>query len=347
MPDILEILDINLFNIITTSFKEKLGDDYEVKLDIKSSTYKYSIKKGTKTGILNVYVKVGGKVSYNIQGSQIMHNDCEICRNILIKETKIEPPRSTKTFTIRNISTSEFELLIDFIKEKTKYIIASKAAKNDTIKYFYKISSEHKEQITVTYYNNGTFLTQGTPTALMINFISYITELITDENIAEEQKKYFEIKDEDTKIIDPCLKNHIVNNYDKIDGKISVIFENSLILLNSQITLTDYSPYSFPCLRALEGILKKKIQIKNDKDFIGNYFTESSTGIFKLKDRSKFSSSDLSLSIENAYNHYHKYRHVTFHFDTTVETTRTLNFAESKEIIENTIEIVKKICQHW
>ena len=213
----------------------------------------------------------------------------------------------------------------------------------------YHISGKHREVLTLNYYTNQKLLIQGNITRLFVDFITLCTDVFSEEVMRQEQKKFFEVNDADLKVFDTNLRNYIPENYDKIEGKITTILLPSLLVMNKPLDLPDYSCYSFPALKAIEGVLKKRIGIEtplDQKESIGIHFLCDGEN-FKLKSCSLFTRPALAAAIEEAYCIYHKYRHTTFHFDESTETTRLVSYDEAKDIIDKCLKTIGRICKNW
>lgn len=345
-------LDVELFPSTLDSIRGALGDDYNVNLieDNSSLQRRFEITQGKKRGVLTVFIKSGGKNSFLIQGNDDLKAVCAKCKKILIDETEVKIANK-KSFSISDVPEEDFLILIDFLKEDG-FAVEEKELPKATIKHLYQIKSKYRELVTITYFTNGRMLIQGATSRLLANLITYTVEALSDANISDEQKQFFEVSDAEMAVIDSEIRSHITVNFDKIDGKISTILTNSLLLLNHPIVLTDYSPCVFPALRALEGVLKKKLGVNgtiDDRKTIGNFYNETtpSSGIYVLN--SKFTTTNPSLAryLEDAYNLYHRHRHTLFHFDDTIETTATITFDQSKTIVDEVLQVVSRICSHW
>lgn len=327
-------------------FVDTLGGNYSFSFEEKSPTEKrIKISENRLCGILIFYIK-GGQVSFQTQGSPQMRSICEKCKEHIITTTKIEFA-NRKSYTLRGVPEGDFLACIEAIGE-LGYSIEEKDISGDGIKYSYKIIGKYRDELTIHFYTNGTLFAQGKITPLFLDFIVQCTSLLSTNNTVEELKSLLSIESSETKILDKDLRSHILVNYDKIEGKLETFLNTSLLLVNNVIELPDYSSYCYSALRALEGILKKRIREEagNFTDF-GDYF-EPKKGIYVLKSSSRPFSNDLTCqSLENGYNCLHKNRHSLFHVDDSIETSRTLTYDESVEITKDCLSLVNNLCRNW
>jgi hypothetical protein len=140
------------------------------------------------------------------------------------------------------------------------------------------------------------------------------------------------------------LKTLIPNAYDFVGDKLVSIISPALALRKLAIELSDYSCFTFPALRGLEGYVKllfvHKIGVTIGKDGFGEHFQNN--GELKTTIKSKH---DLKTchAIENSYQYYRNQRHGLFHTDAIIETTRIIsNKHDADNIIENVTKIIEE-----
>lgn len=341
-------LDVALFQDVIEEFKSTISDKYSLRWDdSKEFEKKVTIVSGKDKGVLNIYIKAGGLVSFLIQGKPVLKDICQKCQDFLLEKTQLEL-NNKKSFSIADVTEKDLDILVEYLEE-LKCQVEEKVVSNTTVKKSFRISGKHREVLTITYYNNSHLLVQGNITRLFLDFITLCADVFSEEVMREEQKKFFEVNDADFKIFDTNLRNYIPHNYDKIEGKIATVLTTSLLVMNQRLDLPDCSCYSFPALRAVEGVLKKRIGIEVPlvlKENIGEHFLRDG-GDFKLKSCSLFTNSALKSAIEDAYTLYYKYRHTTFHFDVSVESTAIVTYDEAKDIVEKCLKIIGRICKNW
>lgn len=327
-------------------FVDNLGDKYSFTFEEKKVNEKrITISEGGNSGILICYI-IKGQVSFQVQGKQKMSSLCEECKEHIIKTTKLELA-NRKSYTLRNIQEDDFVACMEALNE-LGYTTTEKEISDDRIKHSYKIRGKYNDELTIHYYTNGTLLSQGKITPLFLDFIVQCTYLLSTNDTVEELRSLLSIENSETIILDKDLRFHIPDNYDKIEGKLETFLNTSLLLINNVIALPDYSSFCYSALRALEGIIKKRI-IEESGSFndFGDYF-EKEKGKHVLKSSSRPFSNDLtSQSIENAYDYLYRNRHPLFHVDDSIETSRVLTYDESVEITRKCLNLVSDLCRNW
>lgn len=147
---------------------------------------------------------------------------------------------------------------------------------------------------------------------------------------------------------------------DKIDRQVEDIFKyapedypesikrlirQALINLEYYVDSEEFSEYSFPALRALEGHIKYLIKRSGGK--VGRSFSEFSkdpkTGRYYFTENVK-KHSEIPY-IEKCYNYYKSVRDTTFHFGDIIGRTDSTRLLDSKrdadEIIEKCIALIR------
>lgn len=327
-------------------FVQNAGSDYSFSFDeSKPNQKRITITKGRDSGILICFIK-GGQISFQAQGKEALKPICEKCKDYIIEATKIEIV-NRKSYALRNVEEDDFTACIDVFDE-LGYGIERKVVTDNSMKHFIKIKGKYNDEITISYYNNKTLFIQGKITPIFLDFIVHCTPLLSTNDTVGELKALLSIENDECKIIDKNLNSHIPTNYDKLGDKLETFLKTSLLLINNIIELPDYSSYCYSSLRALEGIIKKRIieEAGTFSDF-GDYFAKKD-GVFSLKENSRPFDNQLTCdSLEETYNYLNKNRHSLFHVDDSIETSRTLTFDESVEITKECLRLISNVCRNW
>ncbi|SCD19247.1 hypothetical protein PSM36_0415 [Proteiniphilum saccharofermentans] len=331
-------------------FVSNLGEDYKFTHISETDTKKrIEISKGKDKGILFYYIK-RGQISFSIAGKKNLYTVCENCQNYIIQETKLEFAER-KSVTLNNVGGDNFLAFIETLEE-AGYTIKNKDIKDPNIKYSYKIIGKYKDELNVNYYNNRTLLAQGRITPLFLDFTVQYTPLLSSNDTIEDLKTLLSITDTESEILNSDLRQHIMYNYDKIEGKIEMFLNTSLLLINTIIKLPDYSSYCFSALKALEGIIKKRFvdEIGSNFEKIGEFFEEkkkTKSFILKSEKEALFANESTCRCLENAYSFFNKTRHPLFHADNLVEGTRIIGYDESLEITKECLRLINSLCKNW
>lgn len=339
-------LNINEFDTIVDSFVKELGDNFSFTKTSQNGKIEYRIKqKGAKKdiAILNCFNSVG-RTSFSFGGQK--QDVAQKCSYKLIEHTEIKISES-KSFTIKPASDEEFDTIIDFLSTDCSCVVEEQSKSSDTIKKAMKITGEHGDIMTLTHYKTGTLLAQGRPSMSYLSFIDIASELFNPSEIKKEHLKTFDISDGDS-VIDSNLSEHLPNAYSEIGTKLDAIMAPSLILLNSPRDISDYTAYAFPILRGAEGVLKKIFYEEGITitDGFVEYFktTHGGTKAEWAKDCSVlFPNEAFRKSLLDLYLFYNKERHTLVHTDATIETSRTLNYNDSLEIVKNGLNLIDSV----
>lgn len=342
-------LNIDAIESQAKSFVENLGSDFSFCYEDSPKQKKISIKKGKDTGFLLCFI-VEGMVSFQIQGKPSMNSFCTKCKEHLVAETKLELEiANKKSYSLRDVQEDDLLTCLNVFKDELGYEVENKEIHDESVKYSYKIKGKYSDELTLHFYNNGTLLAQGKVTPLFLDFVVNCTSLLADNGTVDKLTELLSIDNSKSDILNTDLSSHITSNYEKIEGKLETFLKTSLLLVNNVIELPDYSSYCFSALRALEGIIKKRIiEESGSFDNFGIYFTKSRNNDYKFKeDINIFTNEHLCSSLEEAYTYLKNTRHPLFHVDDSVETSRTTTFDESITIINDCLRLINDICRNW
>lgn len=293
---------------------------------------------------ITINYKKNGLTSISHQGTNKTSRLGEECCEYIISKTSL-PDTVHQTFTIRNCNLENYEYFKEEIGNEHITIIKT----NDgSVLERIKVKDDTGATITVTIYKNATLFFQGAVTPLFVSLINaalqwMLHDVDNNNSIIGLKNVSCNIESDVTKHIDHIEKL-------KPDGDVMIkMIETSLQLVNSGISVSDYGCYTFGVLKAIEGILKLRIQ----EDFFtfenfGDYFIlNNNKGTYYFKTDFYDEQPKLKIAMEKAYNHFHKYRHSTFHVDDQIETTKILNYSEAMSIIVDSIDIINEICNNW
>ena len=133
---------------------------------------------------------------------------------------------------------------------------------------------DYGARIHLSYYTNETLFLQGVLTEFFVILAQDVLSLTTDtpDSIV---KTVFEIKNTSKEVISPDLSCHIQNlTHIPQESVIRKFISSTLTLINSGVCVGDYGCCSFGILKALDAIMRKRMQ---EDELIGlNYH-----GIFK------------------------------------------------------------------
>ena len=149
-------------------------------------------------------------------------------------------------------------------------------------------------------------------------------------------------------VIEKDLNKHFTKT-ENIEGSILEDFlKTSIALANSGVVVDDYGCYTFGIMKALDGLISKRL-LEDAPDFkdYGTYFERGKDGNYHFLENVGTYNGNPSLkrALEKAYDFYNKNRHTTFHIDRrNLETSRTLYYDEAVNIIKDGLVIIHDLC---
>lgn len=280
-------------------------------------TFKLTYDKANR--FITIYYKKNGLTSISHQGSNKTSKLGEECCEYIISKTSL-PDSIHKTFSIKNSNLKNYEYFKTEIGNEHIVILNS----NDTnVLERIKVKDDTGATITVTIYKNATLFFQGAITPLFVSLMNAALLWMLDD--VDENNSIIGLKNVSCNIESDVTKH--IDHIEKLkpDGDVMIkMIESSLQLVNSGISVSDYGCYTFGVLKAIEGILKLRIQedVYIFENF-GDYFIiNKNKGTYHFKTSLYDEQPNLKKALEKAYNHFHKYRHSTFHVDDQIETTK-------------------------
>ena len=322
------------------SYSIKITDCQEGKLK------KIAITHNKETGILNCFIN-GGQVSYSTQGKAHLKGICEECWNVILQNTSIPCP-DKKSFTAKGISEEDFDAFIDVLSESDEIEITTvNTDNNPAIRNQYHLKGKYDAKVSIIFYNNGTLFLQGAVTAFYIELITEIMETISSVP-TEVMEDFLAIQPLVGCVIEKDLNKHFTKT-ENIEGSILEDFlKTSIALANSGVVVDDYGCYTFGIMKALDGLISKRL-LEDAPDFkdYGTYFERGKDGNYHFLENVGTYNGNPSLkrALEKAYDFYNKNRHTTFHIDRrNLETSRTLYYDEAVNIIKDGLVIINDLC---
>ena len=340
-----ESIDQVAIDFIATkpSYSIKITDCNEGKLK------KIEITHNKETGILNCFIS-GGQVSCSTQGKAKLKGICEECWNVILQNASIPCP-DKKAFTAKGISLEDFDTFMDMLSESEEIEVTPiNTDNNSAIRNQYHLKGKYDAIVSIIFYNNGTLFLQGAVTAFYIELITEVMETISSVP-SEVMEDFLSIQPSVGCIIEKDLNKHFTK-IENIEGSILEDFlKTSITLANSGVVVDDYGCYTFGIMKALDGLISKRI-LEDAPDFrdYGTYFEKGSDGYFHFSKNVGTYDNQPSLkrALERAYDFYNKNRHTTFHVDRmNLETSRTLYYDEAVNIIKDGLVIMNDLCTNW
>lgn len=253
-----------------------------------------------------------GKTTIQPRSGKPEHQEIKINLADFIKKKLHNVIESSNTLTVKNVSQENWDGLFEMIEE-----LDSVNTTSDN-KGTYRIIGIQKDDVTISYYPNGTLLMQGRPLRLFNEITTLISELLVETTqivrINNSTYKKNISKDIVQRDFDVLMKN----SKNKLPPKLEIVIKQSIY--NSHINdddMFDYTFLVFPTLRALEGHIKyvaKKLNLTIHDNKIGSLFNyNNKRQAHELKNPIGIPET-ITNHLEKQYVCYKQQRNVYFHW---------------------------------
>ena len=255
------------------------------------------------------------------------------------------------------IKKEHFKNLIEYMNTLHNVELADNRKVNNNLGDLYKFKSDIGDQITLTYYERTDRMTfQGYVMNLYVivkDFLVPITNINTNK-IKNSYSKKLNINTDKTEL---DLKRRLPNSYDYLKGFLLDFLYDTLVFKKTDLKTRDYSTYTFPALKALEGYIKKLFGEHNvtidkygfsttDPNNNGrtSYFYKNKNNKYYFKDKlNPIKCKTTSSAIEECYTYFNNNRHSLFHADQIEDSTRILkNKNEAITIIQGVFNLIER-----
>ena len=212
---------------------------------------------------LDVFFKKDGKTTLMSNGgdSKFLTLKEELCDYIVesCKNNENQVSSQVPWFTAKNLINEDVETVISLIKD-SEYCKEELSHSISNGYPAWKFRGVQGESLTITYYiknndRNGKLLLQGKPELLFLESIEILTQLFDTDEIETKfnDSGFFEIQIDES-IIQNDILSIMPNAFDKLPSdKLKKTVKQALIFKNFKSNFEDYTVYTFPAYRALEG----------------------------------------------------------------------------------------------
>ena len=301
--------------------------------------------EGTQITTENLKAEQGGTVNMDVR-TQVV-NDSEDEQAVTLTHT-VFPKGADESAAIGTVTT-EAKTVASGESDEIE-ITTVNTDNNPAIRNQYHLKGKYDAKVSIIFYNNGTLFLQGAVTAFYIELITEIMETISSVP-TEVMEDFLAIQPLVGCVIEKDLNKHFTKT-ENIEGSILEDFlKTSIALANSGVVVDDYGCYTFGIMKALDGLISKRL-LEDAPDFkdYGTYFERGKDGNYHFLENVGTYNGNPSLkrALEKAYDFYNKNRHTTFHIDRrNLETSRTLYYDEAVNIIKDGLVIINDLCTNW
>lgn len=213
-----------------------------------------------------MFYRTDGKTTLQSNNGNVQFSELkiELCRYIAknCKKGVTQKDKKDPWFIARSISYEDIESVISLIKESSFYESELPHSEGNGFPTW-KFKGVQKETLTITYFNKlsggiGKLLLQGKPKLLFLESIEIITQLFETDEISNKlnESGFFESHIDDS-IIQDDISDLMSNSFDKLSSdQLRKTVKQALIFKNLKSNWEDYTVYTFPAYRALEGHLR-------------------------------------------------------------------------------------------
>lgn len=215
----------------------------------------------------------------------------------------------------------------------------------------YVFVSDIGDKLTLHTYSNHRIMVQGKPLYLYNEFLSYVSysPKVEVNDIIKATNEFIDTNTDVDEARNKMSEMMPVAYAGSVDPVIWKLFSPSVTLSNIKKDMEDYSCFTFPALRALEGYLKYLLAEKNividEAHNFGTVFNKDSNdkAIVISKYVTDIADTDYVEALEEIYNYFKTNRHVIFHVDQILITTKVIeNKQEATSIINDVAALIER-----
>lgn len=215
----------------------------------------------------------------------------------------------------------------------------------------YVFVSDIGDKLTLHVYSNHRIMVQGKPLYLYNEFLSYVSysPKVEMNDIIKATNSFVDTNTDVDEARNKMAEMMPVAYAGNVDPVIWKLFSPSVALSDVGKKIEDYSCFTFPALRALEGYLKyllagKNIVIDETHNF-GTVFNKDASGrtIVIQKHVTDIADDDYVEALEDVYNYFKANRHVIFHVDQILIVTKVIeDKQEAISIINEVAALIER-----
>lgn len=261
-----EIIDsVKSFFASKSELEAKVVDIFEEK-NSENGQNRCIVNTNQGEFFLDVFFKKDGKTTLMSNGGdgKFLTLKEKLCDYIVenCKNNENQASSQVPWFTAKKLTYEEVKSVVELIKESKFYKEELPHSEGNGFP-LWKFRGVQNESLTITYYNknndgNGKLLLQGKPELLFLESIEIITQLFdTDEISTKLNESGFFKSQIDDSIIQNDIFKLMPNSFDKLPSdQLKKTVKQALIFKNFKSNFEDYTVYTFPAYRALEGHLR-------------------------------------------------------------------------------------------
>lgn len=293
-----------------------------------------------REAMLNLFFNKDGTTSIATTGKNTEISS--VIKALLEEQCRYTNSTQAKSYSIKKLPQEWTEKIITYLSSLDNVNVQEHNIDTAPVHKSYVFTSKIGDKLTINVYQTGTLTLQGKPAYLYgeaLSFLSYCNDVSVDD-IVDSINSFHDVNIKASEVRDE-MEILMPRAYGNIDEMILKMLSPSISLRKVSIPLEDYSCYTFPVLRALEGYIKYLFGLKNIKigyNFGGKFAGDSlNPSIAKQIGDITFQS-----ELERLYKYFKSNRHVIFHADQIlIGTTIIEDKHEADEIINTVINLIE------
>lgn len=302
-----------------------------------------SVKGHQHPALLNVINLTDGNTTLNTEVGRNKQLSSSIAEHISLCCSL--PNIESKRLYIKEMSDQDFRIFLDFISAEKKLKISEpKQIQNGQS---YLLSWTEGGHVHITRYNTKSFSVQGNSNHVKEKLIEILTQVLPFKEVIAVQMESLEVNVTSDQVVAETEAIMPIA-FKELGDTLVAIISPSIALRTVNIDLADYSAFTFPLLRGIEGVLRMILPrfgiIVGEN--VGAVFNKLNNGTFELQlaHRTKIPDVGIIRLIDELYNMYYIERHTTFHTNINVQTSRIIEDKdEALKIIDEGISNIEDL----
>lgn len=293
-----------------------------------------------KVAMLNLFFNNDGTTTISPTGKNTEISS--IIKTLLEEQCKYSSSAQGRTYSIRKLPKEWAEKIVEYLSSLRNVTVEEHSIDTMPIHKSYMFTSKIGDKLTINVYQTGTLTLQGKPAYLYgeaISFLSYCNDVSIDD-IVDSINSFHNVNIKTSEVRND-MEVLMPRAYGNIDEMIFKLLSPSISLRKVNIDLEDYSCYTFPALRALEGYLKYLFGLKGIT--IGYTFGNIFNGdVLTPPIADRIGDRTYQSELERLYVYFKGNRHVIFHSTQILIGTKLIEDKhEADEIINTVINLIE------
>ncbi len=330
----------NIVKLIRTVGNKQWNDFSTSELMPAGNAKRCVVTADGKEAMLNLFFNNDGSTTITPTGK---NTELSSLIKVLVEEQcKFSSTMQGKTYSIRKLSKEWSEKIVEYLTSLENVTVEEHIIDTIPVHRSYVFTSKIGDRLTINVYETGTLTLQGKPAYLYgeaISFLSYCKDVSVDD-IVDSINSFHDVNVKTSEVRND-MEVLMPRAYGNIDEMILKLLSPSISLRKVNIELEDYSCYTFPALRALEGYIKYLFSLK--RVAIGNTFGIAFNGdTLYPAVATSIGEVVYQSELERLYVYFKNNRHVIFHTEQIlIGTTLIEDKHEADEIINTVINLIE------